>query len=283
MLHTPIAGRCGKSGITQSQVGGFTRRRNIEVRQYLRCNDALLGEDAHLLNHILQLTYVPRPFVGHHHLLGLWSKAQRLWNAILLSCVHCKFLEQEQHVIVSLTQRRHLHADGAEPIVKILAETTFANGLLYLNVSGSNNAHVGLLGFRTSHRDVFTRFQDTQQSHLCAERQLAHLVEEQSPSVCRSKVSIVITDCSSERPLGVSKQFAVNRSFWNRATVDGKISLCLTRRIVVDDAWNHLLTHTTLSLNEDGEVCRRHLQRSVDYGVQLRVTTYNPIATFYIF
>ena len=45
----------------------------------------------------------------------------------------------------------------------------------------------------------------------------------------------------------MSEQLAVNRTFRNRSAVDGEVLLATTRRIVVDDAWQDVLTHTAFS------------------------------------
>ena len=62
----------------------------------------------------------------------------------------------------------------------------------------------------------------------------------------------MLTDGTRESSFLMSEKFGINRAFRNGTTVDGKVLLVLSRRVVVNNARDSFLTHTVLTLNEDG-------------------------------
>ena len=57
----------------------------------------------------------------------------------------------------------------------------------------------------------------------------------------------------------MTEEFTVDGSFWDGTAVDCEIVLTPTCGIVVDNAWDDFLSHTTFANDEHREVCTRHL------------------------
>ena len=62
----------------------------------------------------------------------------------------------------------------------------------------------------------------------------------------------MLTNGTREGSFLMSEKFGINRAFRNGTTVDGKVFLMLSRRVVVNNARYGFLTHTVLTLNENG-------------------------------
>ena len=78
----------------------------------------------------------------------------------------------------------------------------------------------------------------------------------------------------------MTEQFAVDRSFGNRAAVDGEIFLTTAGGIVVDDAGEDFLSHTALSDDEYAEVSRCHLKGDIECAVQPRTVSHDVVPLF---
>ena len=66
----------------------------------------------------------------------------------------------------------------------------------------------------------------------------------------------MLADGAGEGTLLVSEELAVDGAFGNGAAVDGDVGLAATFAVVVDDAWDDLLSHAALALDKHGEVGR---------------------------
>ena len=84
-----------------------------------------------------------------------------------------------RHLLAALAQRRHLHANHAQPVVQVLAKLPFADALLEVGVGRRDDAHVDLLGPHLAQRHDLALLQEPQQLGLDVHRQVADLVEEQ--------------------------------------------------------------------------------------------------------
>ena len=251
-----------------------------KTQQFTGIYLALLTEHGHLFRDVLQLPHVARPLVLQQQLLGLIVQ-RNLRQMVFLSHLHGKQSEQENDVFASVSEWRHLDRNRVQAIEQILTEPTLTDGLAHVHIRCGHDAHVRLHDLLPAHTDILTRFQHTQQPCLRGKRQFAHLVKEYRSLVCRSEVALALAHGTRERPFLVAEQFAVNRSFRDRATVDGKVFLASARRVVVNDARNNLFTDTTFAHNQHRQVRRSHLQRDVQGPVQPVTITYDIVALFY--
>ena len=80
----------------------------------------------------------------------------------------------------------------------------------------------------------------------------------------------------------MTEQLAVDCSLGNRTAVDGKILATATRRTVVDDAGDDLLTHSTLTYYQHTQIRGRHLESDVERVIQGGAIAYNLVPLFYV-
>ena len=185
---------------------------------------ALCAQHRHLLCYVLKLAHVSRPLIFEHNLLGIFR--ERYARDVIFFChLHGEQLEQKQNVVAAFAQRRHLYRYGVKAVIEVFAESPLAHRFLHVHVGCCHNAHVGLAYLLSTHADIFACLKHAQQTGLCGERQLSHLVEEYCSFVGCAKIAIALANGSCERTLLVSEQFAVYRSLRNGAAVDGKIFL----------------------------------------------------------
>ena len=163
------------------------------------------------------------------------------------------------YIISTITQRWHLDRNGIKTIIQVLTETPLADGLLNVNVGSSHYAHIGLPYFSSSYGYVLARFQHTQQPCLRCHRQFAHFVQEQRTLMGNAKVAWRVINGTRERALYMTEQLAVDSTFRNGATVNGKIFLPAAWRLVVNNAGNYLLTHTALTDYQHRQIGWCHL------------------------
>lgn len=104
--------------------------------------------------------------------------------------------EQQDDVFAAFAEWRHLHGDGVQTIIEILAEPSLADSFLHVHVGGSHDAHVGLHHLGAAHADILTRFEHAQQSSLGGQRQFAYLVEEDGAFVGHAEIAFAFTDCT---------------------------------------------------------------------------------------
>ena len=167
-----------------------------------------------MLGDVLQLSDIARPFVFQHQLL-CFGRELEARQTVFLHHLEGEEPEQQNDVVAPLSQWRHADGYGVEAVVEVFAESSFADGLRHVDVCCCHNAHVGLLYFHCPHRNVFSRFEHSQQPCLCGQRQFAHLVEEEGAFVGRAEIAWRVADGSCERAFDVSEQLAVDGAFGN--------------------------------------------------------------------
>ena len=81
-----------------------------------------------------------------------------------------KVIGQQQQVGLPLAQRRHEDREHVQPVVEVLAERAFRDGLLEVLVGRGDQAHVRLQRLSAAEALVFALLQHAQQLHLRRER-----------------------------------------------------------------------------------------------------------------
>ena len=173
---------------------------------------------------------------------------------------------------------RNLDVDGAETVVEVFAEASLLDGVGDVHVGGSHDASIGLARCAAAHSQIFACLQNAQQSGLCAQWQLAHLVEEECAAVGSAEVAFVLADGAGEGTLLVSEELAVDGSFGYGAAVDGDVCLAATLAVVVYDTRYDLLAHAALALYENREVGGSHQDGCGERLAQGFVATHYAIA-----
>ena len=187
------------------QLCGFMILRD-ELTEHLSGDGTFGRKHTNLFSDILQLANVARPLIVQQHLLGTLVEHHAV-HLIFLGHLQGKQTEQQDDILATLTQRRHLDGYRVEAIVEVFAEATLADGLTDIHIGSGYNTHIGFTNLGATHRDILTSFEHTQQSRLGGQRQFAHLVKEERTLVSYTKVTWRIVDGTSVRTLYMSKEF----------------------------------------------------------------------------
>ncbi|MDV7398151.1 hypothetical protein RZS08_42505, partial [Arthrospira platensis SPKY1] len=99
------------------------------------------AQRAHLLDDVVQLSYVPRPVGNCQHLQGVAGEAGfRL--AVAAGERAQEVLGEKRDVLATPRQRRDLQADDIDAVIEVFAELTAAQGLLEVAVGRRQDAQV---------------------------------------------------------------------------------------------------------------------------------------------
>ena len=161
-------------GCNSGQLSTLHVLRN-ELQDGLSIYLTLLAKDRHLLRNVLQLADIAGPLVFQQQLLGL-IRQRDFRQTILLCHLHGKKSKQQHDVFTTVTQRRDGDGNRIQAIEQVFSETAFSDGLAHIHIGGRNNAHIRLHDLLSSHADILTRFQYSQQAGLRSQGQLSHLV-----------------------------------------------------------------------------------------------------------
>jgi hypothetical protein len=144
-----------------------------------------------------------------------------------LHCLTCAFrssleqiLGQEREVVEPRPQRRHLHAKRREPIVKIRAKSSCADGLLDRPVRRRHHPDRDLARLRRTHRTHLALLESAEQLGLNGSRELAHFVEKEHATVCSFEQSGPTIRRAGKAPLLVSKELAVDECLGETGAVE---------------------------------------------------------------
>ena len=86
---------------------------------------------------------------------------------------------QVRDFLAPLAQRRHVHADDAQPVKQILAELALADAALEIGVRRRDDADVDALRPGVADRQDLALLEKPEQLRLDVERQIADFVQEQ--------------------------------------------------------------------------------------------------------
>ena len=89
-------------------------------------------------------------------------------------------LDQEQHVVAALAQRRQVDGDDVEPVEEIGAEAAPPDLLLEVAIGRGDDADVHRDRLGGADRNHLPLLEHAQQLHLQRRRHLAHFVEEEA-------------------------------------------------------------------------------------------------------
>jgi hypothetical protein len=160
---------------------------------------------------------------------------------------------RERHEIQrSLAQRRDREVRDVKAIVEILPESSVGDRLLEVRVRRHDEAHVNGNGPPRPDPHHLVLLQDAQKLHLCRERQVGDLVEEERPPVGCLEPPGLARKCARERTLLVPEELALDERGGERAAVDGDEGRARPQAAVVNVSRDDLLSGAGLARNEDG-------------------------------
>ena len=114
-----------------------------------------------------------------------------------------------------------MYCYSSEPEIKIFTERTTLNHLAEIFVGCADNTEVH------RKRSAATKFfhnmvlDDPEQSSLSVERKFRYFIKKNSSTLSAFKASLVVFESTGERSLGITKKFAVQKSWSNATAVDG--------------------------------------------------------------
>jgi nitroreductase len=117
-----------------------------------------------------------------------------------------KVLRQERDVLRPITERRDLDREDTQPVVQVLTERLFADGLLHVTVGGGDDTDVDLPRARADDPIELVLPQDAEELGLAVGGELADLAKEDRPPVGQLEPARVPGDRPGERPLLVAEQ-----------------------------------------------------------------------------
>ena len=161
-------------------------------------------------------------------LLGIIGQRD-LRQPVFLSHLHGKEAEEQENVVASVAQGRHLDRDGVEPVIEIFAEPSFRDGLAHVDIGRCHDAHIGLADLLTADTDILARLQHTEQAGLRRHGQLADLIEKDRTFIGNTKVAVGLAHGARIGTFLVAEELTVDRSLRDRSAVDRKIFLAATR------------------------------------------------------
>src|SRR5437867_10118257 len=119
-------------------------------REVLGSDHAVVGENHGSLDHVLELTNITRPVVGHQTVAALLgNRLDLLLPRELLQEVLHHFLD----VLLALTERGEPDLDHIESIEEIRAKAPLRHRTLQVRVRGRDEADVDLPRLRSAHRN----------------------------------------------------------------------------------------------------------------------------------
>ena len=195
-----------------------------------------------------------------------------LWLAAGLARLFLQeMIHQQRHVLEPLTQRRDLHRNHRQPIIKIFAEGAVADFRLQRFVGRADDAHVDRHTLVVAHPAHFALLQHAEQFRLERGRHRVHFVEENGPEVCFLEEPAFVRDRAGEGTFLVPEQFGLEQILRQRAAIDRDERMMLPVAVEVQSARDQLLARAALALNQDravgvGDLVDQVVNRSASCG-----------------
>src|SRR5215475_4153346 len=115
-------------------------------------------------------------------------------------------VDKERNVLGPFTKRRNMDLHNVEPIVKILAKSTFIDLFCKILVGGGKHADIDVPRSRAADRQNFFSFQCPEQFHLEVLGNFADLIQEDGSSPRLFKQTLLVSKGPGERTFHVAKK-----------------------------------------------------------------------------
>src|SRR5204863_6608532 len=167
-------------------------------------DEPAVGKDERALDGVLQFADVARPSMREEHLAGSAAESELTLAGPGSELTH-EVLSEQHDVGPALAQRRQMHAEDREAVIKVFAEPSLRDRLLEVAIRRRDQACVGLEQRRSPHALVLPLLQHAQQLRLHHRGQLADLVEEQRAPLGELEAATLEPVSARERPPLVSE------------------------------------------------------------------------------
>ena len=154
-------------------------------------------------------------------------------------------------------------------VVQILAELSFGDGLLDVDIGCRHDPHVGLDRAARADRPHFALLQHAQELDLERRRHLADFVEKHGAGVRGLKHAFGVADRAGKRPFDMAEELGFEERFGERAAVDRDKRPRGAVAVLMNRARHQFLAGAALADDQDRRVgCRGVRDLFVDRGHQ---------------
>jgi hypothetical protein len=161
-------------------------------------------------------------------------------------------LDQQRDVLAALSQRRQLHRDDVQPVVKIFAKRAVRNHLRKVGMRRGDHADVNLDCVRITNPLELTFLQHAQQLGLKRGTHRSDFVEKQRALVRLLEPPLPRADRTGKRTAYVAEELGFEQRFRNRAAVQRDEAVRAPRTVVMDGASRQFLAGTGLAGDQNG-------------------------------
>src|SRR5260370_29643886 len=226
--------------------------------------DVARSKDHAPLNEILKFANVARPRVRRQfrHRFG--------GNLVDLSThpagidLH-KVFHQRPNVFAARPQRRQRDRKYVQTIVEIAAKFVSLHHFNQISVGRSYEANVHLVSPAAAQALKFLLLEHTQQFGLQRQRNISHLVQEQSSFISQFETSNLLRDSSRKSAFLVAKQLAFHQIERNGSAIQLYERASTPRAEIVNRAREQFLAGARLSLDKNGGIRRGHAFDLLEY------------------
>src|SRR4029079_7855683 len=135
-----------------------------------------IADEHRALDAVFKLTHIARPVISRQH-INRRSRNTLDILVMLTSEFFKEMIRKQQHIRLSLPDRRHEDRKDVEPVEEVFAERAFLNSFLQFFVRSRNQPNIDLHGFDAAKTLELALLQHAQQIHLRRKVQIAYLIQ----------------------------------------------------------------------------------------------------------
>src|ERR1044071_3178363 len=167
---------------------------------------------------------------------------------------------QQQHIGLSLSERRHEDGKHVEPVKQVFAERALGDSFFQFFVRSHNQPDVDLHGFDTAQSLELALLQHAQQLYLSRKIQVAYLIQKQCAAFGQIEAPFFARLRSRKRPFLVAEKFRLDQGFGQRGAAHLDERLVGSRRIVVNRMSDQLFARSRIAAYQHSSVSARDLR-----------------------
>src|SRR5438445_9713194 len=163
-------------------------------------------------------------------------------------------VDEQRHILQALAQRRNLHRDDRQPIIKIFAERPVPKLRLQRFVRRAHHAHIYWRALVITDPPDLALLQNAQQ--LCLQRRghRVYLIEKNRAEIRLFEQATLIRHRTGKCALFVTKQLRLQQVLRQRAAIDRDEGMMLPVAVEMQTARDQLLASAAFSLDQNGAV-----------------------------
>ena len=128
--------------------------------------------------------------------------------------------DEQRDVIRAVSKSRQMDGDHAQPVIQVLADGSRLERLLDRLIRRGDDAHIDRKLSRIPEMANAALLKDTHQFHLKVGGHFHHFIQKDRAPVGCAKQTFRVADRAGESAFLITKQFAFNQIFRQRATID---------------------------------------------------------------